>query len=143
MSTQEGPGWSPTDDRKPDLDPQSSIFFTDESIRQCMGVRPPSSGSDDEPDAIEFGIAAVDARLERSNLLFPASKTDVDAELGTERVPYDVHGNTVSIGDVLERVDRTEFDSKGQLLNDLHPHFETYRRKSGGIVDRVRRLLPL
>ena len=108
-----------------------------------MGVRPPSSGSDDELDAIEFGIAAVDARLERTDLSFPAAKTDVDAELGDERVPYDVHGNTVSIGDVLERVDRTEFESRDQLLNDLHPHFETYRRKSGGIVGRIRRLLPL
>ena len=108
-----------------------------------MGVRPPSSGSDDEPDVIEFGIAAVDARLDRVDLTFPASKAEVETELGDERVPYDVHGNEVAMADVLDRVDRSEFESQEQLLNDLHPHFETYRRKSSGFIGWVRRLLPL
>ena len=108
-----------------------------------MGVRPPSSGDDEKPDSIEFGIAAVDAHLKDADLAFPATKDDVKAELGHERIPYNVHGNDVPLGEVLDRVPRTRFDSRQELLNELHGPFEEYRRnRSGGVVAQVRSLLP-
>ncbi|OLZ40159.1 hypothetical protein A6E15_03820 [Natrinema saccharevitans] len=108
-----------------------------------MGVRPPSSGDDEEPDSIEFGIAAVDARLKDADLRFPATKDDVNAALGHERIPYDVHGNDVALSEMLERVPAQQFDSRQELLNALHEPFEEYRRnRSGGVVAQVRSLLP-
>ena len=108
-----------------------------------MGVRPPSSGDDDEPESIEFGIAAVDARLKEANLAFPATKEDVEAELGHERIPYNVHGNDVALGEMLAEVETEEFRSRQELLNELHGPFEEYRRNnSGGVFQQVRSMLP-
>ncbi|MDQ2049528.1 hypothetical protein RBH26_03430 [Natronolimnohabitans sp. A-GB9] len=108
-----------------------------------MGVRPPSGGDDDEPESIEFGIAAVDARLKSADLTFPATKDDIAAELGHEQIPYDVHGNDVSLGEMLAEVDTEEFHSRQELLNALHEPFEEYRQKhSGGVFQQVRSMLP-
>ncbi|PCR91541.1 helicase associated domain-containing protein [Natrinema ejinorense] len=108
-----------------------------------MGVRPPSSGDDEEPDSVEFGIAAVDAHLRDADLSFPATKDDVRAELGHERIPYDVHGNDVPLGEMLAEVRAERFDSRQELLNALHRPFEKYRqRHSSGVVAQVRSLLP-
>ncbi|APW97908.1 hypothetical protein CHINAEXTREME_08990 [Halobiforma lacisalsi AJ5] len=108
-----------------------------------MGVRPPSNGDDDEPESVEFGIAAVDARLKDADLSFPATRDDVAAELGTARIPYDVHGNDVSLGEMLSEVDSEEFRSRQQLLNELHEPFEEYRRQhSGGVFQQMRSMLP-
>ena len=107
-----------------------------------MGVRPPSSG-DDEPESVEFGIAAVDARLKSADLSFPATRDDVAAELGHEQIPYDVHGNDVALGEILAEVDAAEFRSRQELLNELHEPFEEYRRRnSGGVFQQVRSMLP-
>ena len=108
-----------------------------------MGVRPPSSGDDEKPDSIEFGIAAVDAHLRDADLSFPATKDDVNAELGHERIPYDVHGNDVPLGEMLAEVPADQFASRQELLNALHQPFEEYRRSnSNGVVAQVRSLLP-
>ncbi|RQG93062.1 hypothetical protein EA462_02315 [Natrarchaeobius halalkaliphilus] len=108
-----------------------------------MGVRPPSSGDDEEPKSVEFGIAAVAARLKHADLSFPATKDDVAAELGHERIPYDVHGNDVPLGDILEEVETSEFKSRQVLLNELHGPFEVYRKEnSGGVIQQMRSMLP-
>ncbi|GAB7018184.1 DUF5789 family protein [Halostagnicola bangensis] len=108
-----------------------------------MGVRPPSNNDDDDPESVEFGIAAVDARLRRSDLDFPATEDDVSAALGHEQIPYDVHGNDVALGVILEEVTQTRFDSRQQLLNALHTEFEAYREEhSGGVVQQMRSILP-
>ncbi|TYT60381.1 DUF5789 family protein [Natrialba swarupiae] len=108
-----------------------------------MGVRPPSSGDDEEPESIEFGIAAVDARLKRSDLSFPATRDDVDAELGHERIPYNVHGHDVALGEMLAEIETDEFRSRQELLNELHHPFEEYRKEhSGGVIQQVRSMLP-
>ncbi|WP_247002201.1 hypothetical protein [Halosolutus gelatinilyticus] len=108
-----------------------------------MGVRPPSSEDNDDPESVEFGIAAVDAELRDADLSFPATRTDVEAELGHERIPYDVHGNDVSLGEILAEVDAEEFGSRQELLNALHDPFEAYRKRhSGSVVQQVRSLLP-
>ncbi len=108
-----------------------------------MGVRPPSNGDDDEPESVEFGIAAIDAHLRTADLSFPATKDDVAAELGHEQIPYDVHGNDVALGAMLEEVEMSEFRSRQELLNALHEPFEEYRREhSGGVFQQVRSMLP-
>lgn len=108
-----------------------------------MGVRPPSSGDDETPDSIEFGIAAVDAHLRDADITFPATKDDVKAELGHERIPYDVHGNDVPLHEMLAEVPTEQFDSRQELLNALHQPFEEHRRnRSSGVVAQVRSLLP-
>ena len=107
-----------------------------------MGVRPPSN-SDSTPESIEFGIAAVDARLDTADLSFPASIDDVEDQLGDEQIPYDVHGNAVQLSDVLDELDTDHFETSVELMNDLHPHFERYRkRQSRSVVGQVRSLLP-
>ncbi|MFC4245629.1 hypothetical protein ACFOZ7_01185 [Natribaculum luteum] len=108
-----------------------------------MGVRPPSNDDDDDPHSIDFGIAAVDARLRRSDLSFPATNDDVAAELGHERIPYDVHGNDVALGEVLSEIERDTFENRQELLNALHPEFEAHRKRhSSGVVGQMRSLLP-
>ena len=42
-----------------------------------MGVRPPTNDTDDEPDVIDFGIAALDARLEDRDVSFPTTAGDL------------------------------------------------------------------
>ena len=107
-----------------------------------MGVRPPS-GDDEEPAVVEFGIAAVDAQLRSSTLSFPATRSEVSEALGEERVPYDASGNDVALETVLADLDDERFESRQELLNALHPHFEDYReRHGGGIVAAVRSVLP-
>lgn len=107
-----------------------------------MGVRPPQN-NDDEPESIEFGIAAVDERLRRSELSFPASREEVDRELGDREIPYDVHGNTVPLAEALEETDCDSFRSRQELMNELHPVFEEYRiHRSSGVFAQVRSLLP-
>ena len=108
-----------------------------------MGVRPPSNNDDDKPDSVDFGIAAVDARLRNTDLAFPATKDDVAAELGHENIPYDVHGNDVPLGEMLEETEPDQFGSRQELLNALHEPFEEYRREhSNGVVQQVRSMLP-
>ena len=108
-----------------------------------MGVQPPSSGSDDEPETIEFGIAAVDAHLKRSDLSFPASRSEIEAALGDVDVPYDVHGNAIPLSSALEEVGRDHFEGRQELLNALHPVFEHYReQRSGSVLQQLRSLLP-
>ena len=108
-----------------------------------MGVRQPPSDSDDGPEVIEFGIAALDGIIEDAGVDFPITTRALAAELGEESVPYDVYGNTIRLDEVLEYVEDEEFDSKPQLLNELHPIFEHYReRSSRSVLQQVRALLP-
>ena len=108
-----------------------------------MGVRPPSNGTDDDAEGIEFGIAAVEPHLRETSFSFPASSEDVVTELGAQQVSYDVHGNTVTLEEILEEVDQDRFENRQDLLNALHPVFEAYRtRHSSGVIQQVRSFLP-
>ncbi len=106
-----------------------------------MAVRPPSN-DDDEPDTVDFGIAAMDVHLERADLTFPATAEEVVRTLDDPQVDYDPSGNAVALSTVLEHVDRDRFDSRQQLLDVLHPEFESLRRSSGGVVSWLRSLFP-
>jgi hypothetical protein len=108
-----------------------------------MGVRPPQNDDDDEPDTITFGIAALDAHLERADVEFPVDEATLLEELGDPEIAYDASGATVPLSDVLEKVHLREFDSEQELLNTLHPVFESYRERAGNsILGQLRALLP-
>lgn len=108
-----------------------------------MGVRPPSNDVDDEPATIEFGIAALDARVDERDVSFPISSDDLTAAHGDVEVAVNAAGNTVTLSEVLAECETQEFESKQELLNRLHPVFERKReRLSGSLVGRLRALLP-
>lgn len=107
-----------------------------------MGVRPPQQDSS-EPDVVEFGIAALAAQLDDRDVEFPATSTELLESLGNQQLPYDASGNAVRFETVLEAVPQDRFESKGELLDVLHPVFEEYRTSArGGIVGQLRALLP-
>jgi len=108
-----------------------------------MGVRPPSNDVDDEPDVIEFGIAALDARLEDANVTYPVSAAELDDEYGQVEVPFDATGHTTTLHEALSDVDREEFETQQDLLNALHPVFERKRQAtSNSILSQLRGLVP-
>lgn len=108
-----------------------------------MGIRPPSNNADDEPVSVEFGIAAVDAKLSTVDLSFPATASEIDDVLGDADIPYDAAGNSVTLSEALENVDHREFETSQSLLNALHPVFEDYRQRAGSsFITTVRSLLP-
>jgi hypothetical protein len=108
-----------------------------------MGVRPPSNDVDDEPDVVEFGIAALDARLEQTDVTYPVSAAELDDEYGHIEVPFDATGHETTLHEALSEVDREEFDSQQELLNVLHPVFERKRRAtSNSILSQLRGLVP-
>jgi hypothetical protein len=108
-----------------------------------MGVRPPANDADDEPDVIEFGIAALDARLEDRDVSFPVSTADLTAAHGDLRVAVDPAGHEIALREALAECDTSSFDSQQELLNALHPVFERQReRRSRGVLGKLRALVP-
>lgn len=107
-----------------------------------MAVRPPGGGND-EPDAIEFGIAALDARLDETDLSFPATDQEVLEALDSTTIPYDGSGNTLDLAEAFDRLDTDTFETRTELLDELYPAFE-YKRQHGGVpvFQRLRELLP-
>lgn len=107
-----------------------------------MGVRPPATG-DDEPEVIEFGIAALEPRLERADVEYPTDARSLRHQIGSMKVPYDAAGNTLELDEALRQVEGGTFDSKRELLNALHPVFERKREQSGsGFLAQLRALVP-
>jgi hypothetical protein len=108
-----------------------------------MGVRPPQNDDDDEPDTITFGIAALDAHLENADVEFPTDQEALLVELGDPDIPYDASGSTVALSEAMEKIHLQQFDSEQELLNTLHPVFESYRERAGNsIIGQLRALLP-
>ena len=108
-----------------------------------MGVRPPSDEMDDEPDVIEFGIAALDARLEQLDVTFPTTAEELVAEYGDVSVPVDAAGTEITLAAALEKTAQQEFQTERELLDVLHPIFEEHRKGSSrGYLSQLRALLP-
>jgi hypothetical protein len=98
---------------------------------------------DDEPDVIEFGIAALDARLEQRDVTFPTTAGELVAEYGDVSVPVDAAGTEVTLATALEKTAQQEFETERELLDVLHPVFEDYRKDSSrGYLSQLRALLP-
>lgn len=107
-----------------------------------MAARPPQS-DDEEPDTIAFGIPVVEAHLDGADLSFPATDDEIVAALGNPGVPYDARGRSVSLDEALDRTGKDRFDSRRELLNELHPVLEELRTSGGaGLVDWLKSLLP-
>ena len=108
-----------------------------------MGVRPPTDDVDDEPDVVEFGIAALDARLESADVEFPATAAGLEERFGHTDVPYDAAGHTMPFSEALDATDRDSFESEQDLLNAVHPVFERKRQSaSTSILSQLRALVP-
>ena len=107
-----------------------------------MGVRPPADGGD-EPDIIEFGIAALDAELSRTELQYPTDASTVREKLGHVEVPFDAAGHSVTVGAALDETDVSHFENEQALLNALHPVFERKREAtSNSLLSQLRALVP-
>lgn len=109
-----------------------------------MGVRPPANDSlDDGPDTVEFGIAALDARVEQMELSFPVTVGDLNAAYGDVRIAVDPAGNKIALREVLNECDKRRFESEEELQEALHPIFERKReRMSNSLFGRLRALVP-
>ncbi|QSG06739.1 hypothetical protein [Halapricum desulfuricans] len=107
-----------------------------------MGVRPPANDGLDEPESVEFGIAALDGTLSEANFSFPVDRETVVSELGHRQVPYDAAGRTVKFAKALEEVDRDRFETKQELLDELYPVFEDHRNSPKGLLSQLRSLVP-
>jgi hypothetical protein len=108
-----------------------------------MGVRPPQQSDDDEPEIVAFGIAALDAHLEDSDLVFPKTQGELLAELGNPEIPYDAAGDTISLERALDDTHLQRFETRQELLNALHPVFEARRERArDSVLGRLRSMLP-
>ncbi|WP_224336170.1 hypothetical protein [Haloprofundus halobius] len=107
-----------------------------------MAARPPQRDSS-EPDQIEFGIAALDARLSDAGVQFPATSDDLVAKIDDTEIPCDASGNTLDLSEALSQVHQERFENETELLNELHPVFEEERAAVGNSVfGRLRALIP-
>jgi hypothetical protein len=108
-----------------------------------MGVQPPTDDLDEGPDVVEFGIAALDAELPEDGLSFPTDARSLRREYGDLTVPVDVGGTEMRLADALADCDRTEFRTRQDLLNALHPVFEAQREAvSNSLIAQLRSLVP-
>ena len=106
-----------------------------------MGVRPPTDDTDDEPETLAFGIAALDEYVD--DVSFPATGRELTDRLDDPSVPYDAAGNELRLSAALAETDRERFETEQELLNALHPVFERHReRAANSIVAQLRGLLP-
>lgn len=107
-----------------------------------MGVQPPTDDSS-EPTSIEFGIAALDAKLADYDISYPASAEEVRERIGHVAVPYDPAGNKMTVDDALDRATLTRFENEQDLLNTLHPVFEQKRTEAATtLLAQLRSLVP-
>jgi hypothetical protein len=107
-----------------------------------MGVRPPADDND-EPDVIEFGIAALDARLTDIEIEYPATADEVRKVAGHLEVPFDAAGHSVTVAEALGETSAGQFENEQELLNALHPVFERKREAtSNSLISQLRSLVP-
>ncbi|QLG63423.1 hypothetical protein [Halorarum salinum] len=107
-----------------------------------MAIRPPQ-GNSGSPDAVEFGIAALNARLDEAGVTFPATTEEVLAAVDETAVPYDASGNTLELEEAIANLPQDRFGSESELLDQLHPVFEARReRAANSVIGRIRALLP-
>lgn len=104
-----------------------------------MAARPPPA-NDDPGEPTAFGIVAIDDHLDDADLDFPATREDVLEALGDPSVPCGPSAHEISLSTVLESTGRQRFDTRRELLDELHEAFERERRGSTGLVAWLRSL---
>ncbi|WP_435194261.1 hypothetical protein [Natronomonas sp. EA1] len=106
-----------------------------------MAARPPPQGATEEPDAITFGIAALDPYLD--GVEFPVTAERLIDDLGDPVIPYDASGSSVRLSEAIEEANRNRFESRRDLQNALYPVFDRLRSRGGaGLFGTLRSLLP-
>jgi hypothetical protein len=108
-----------------------------------MAARPPGGGDTKEPEAIEFGIAALDARLDETDVSFPATAAELRETLGEQEVPYDAQGRSLHISEALDRVPQQQFENETEFLDAMYPVFDQARSEERGVLANLRDALPL
>lgn len=107
-----------------------------------MSVRPPSN-DDDDANAIEFGIAALDPKLDRAEVEYPATADDIRAEIGSISVPFDPAGHSITVSEALDEATHKHYENEQDLLNALHPVFERKRgERATSLLAQLRALVP-
>lgn len=108
-----------------------------------MAARPPPTDIDDEPDIVEFGIAALEARLDDRDVTFPITADELVESHGDVAVAVDAAGHEMTVAEALDHCPQVRFESKTALLDALHPVFEAERESlSNGILSQLRALVP-
>jgi hypothetical protein len=108
-----------------------------------MGVQPPSNDIEEDPDVVEFGIAALDARVGDLDIEFPVGADALVEQYGDLTIPVNAAGNEITFREAVEASGRREFDSEQDLLNALHPVFEEKREAtSRSLLAQLRALVP-
>ena len=108
-----------------------------------MAIRPPQGDSGTE-EAVEFGIAALNARLDESSVEFPATTSQILSAIEDTEVPSDASGHTLDLREALADVEADRFETETELLDVLHPRFEAHRKRAAdSLVARLRALLPV
>jgi len=107
-----------------------------------MAARPPGGGGSSEPDAIEFGIAVLDGRIEDADVSFPATADEIRDALGDREIPYDAKGRSITLDEALEQVPQDRFENETELLDALYPVFDRKRQEGGGFLTSLRDALP-
>lgn len=106
-----------------------------------MAARPPQRQTD--VTSIEFGIAALIPLLEEHELQFPLTADELIEQLNDPDIPVDVAGRTISLSTALNELETTTYESQQELLNQLHPVFESYRENSSTtLIGSLRQMLP-
>lgn len=90
-----------------------------------MGMRPPSGSSGSTAGSIEFGIAALDGDIQEADISFPTRAGELQETHGDIEIPVDPSGNTMTLREALAECGQEQFEHKQELLNALHPVFET------------------
>lgn len=105
-----------------------------------MAARPPQPAGDErEPTA--FGIAVVDDYLSDAELLYPATREDVVEALGDPEIRCGPNGHEVSLSTVIQATDSSRFESRRDLLDELHEAFERERQNGTSVVSWLRSLV--
>ena len=107
-----------------------------------MAARPPGGGDTKEPEAIEFGIAALDARLDEVEISYPATSAEIRDALGDQKIPYDAQGRSIALSTALDRVPKQRFENETELLDALYPVFDEARSEERGVIASLRDALP-
>jgi|AntDeeMetagen681_2_1112603.scaffolds.fasta_scaffold24556_1 hypothetical protein len=107
-----------------------------------MAARPPGNGGPSKPEAIEFGIAALGARLEEARVSFPATGEEILAAVDDQEIPYDAKGRTLDLDHVLDRVPQSEFENETEFLDAVYPVFDEARGSGNGFLRNLRDALP-
>lgn len=107
-----------------------------------MGVRPPANDSD-EPNVIEFGIPAMDAKLSDRDIEYPTDAAEIREHVGHVEIPFDAAGHTITVAEALEEATVKKYENEQDLLNALHPVFERKREAtSTSLLAQLRSLVP-